>query len=470
MTALYATACDNYHALMTALDTHPADAFDNDRKHVFHSWSAQGALNPTVVARASGSEFWTQDGTRYLDFSSQLVNVNIGHQHPKLVAAIQEYAGTLCTVAPFHANDARSEAARLITEVAATNIDNCDLDMVFFTNGGAEATENAVRMARLHTGRHKVLNHYRSYHGATNGAITLTGDPRRWPSEPGMPGVVKFWGPYAYRSAFHSTSEAEECQRALQHLDDVLMMEGGHTVAAIIIETVVGTNGILVPPDGYLAGIRERCDRHGIMMICDEVMAGFGRCGEWFAFQKWGVQPDLACFAKGVNSGYIPIGGVVISRKVSDTFRDKVYPGGLTYSGHPLACASAVASINIFKEEGIIEHARMLGADVLGPGLEKLQANHPSVGEVRGLGVFWALELVKDRATREALVPYNASGADAAPMAELAAACKSKGLWPFIHFNRLQVTPPCTTSVEQVEEGLAILDEVLTVTDRYYTG
>lgn len=470
MTALYATACDNYHALMTALDTHPADAFDNDRKHVFHSWSAQGALNPTVVARASGSEFWTQDGTRYLDFSSQLVNVNIGHQHPKLVAAIQEYAGTLCTVAPFHANDARSEAARLITEVAATNIDNCDLDMVFFTNGGAEATENAVRMARLHTGRHKVLNHYRSYHGATNGAITLTGDPRRWPSEPGMPGVVKFWGPYAYRSAFHSTSEAEECQRALQHLDDVLMMEGGHTVAAIIIETVVGTNGILVPPDGYLAGIRERCDRHGIMMICDEVMAGFGRCGEWFAFQKWGVQPDLVCFAKGVNSGYIPIGGVVISRKVSDTFRDKVYPGGLTYSGHPLACASAVASINIFKEEGIIEHARMLGADVLGPGLEKLQANHPSVGEVRGLGVFWALELVKDRATREALVPYNASGADAAPMTELAAACKSKGLWPFIHFNRLQVTPPCTTSVEQVEEGLAILDEVLTVTDRYYTG
>ena len=242
---------------MTVLDTNPADAYANDRKHVFHSWSAQGALSPVVVERAQGSEFWTQDGTRYLDFSSQLVNVNIGHQHPKLVAAIKEYADRLCTVAPFHANDARSEAARLITEVAATNIANCDLDMVFFTNGGAEATENAVRMARLHTGRHKVLNHYRSYHGATNGAITLTGDPRRWPSEPGMPGVVKFWGPYAYRSAFHSTSEAEECQRALQHLDDVLMVEGAHTVAAIIIETVVGTNGILVPPDGYLAGIRR---------------------------------------------------------------------------------------------------------------------------------------------------------------------------------------------------------------------
>ena len=470
MTALYATACDNYHAPMSALDTHPEDAFANDRKHVFHSWSAQDALNPIVVDRAQGSEFWTQDGTRYLDFSSQLVNVNIGHQHHKMVAAIQAYAGKLCTVAPFHANDARSEAARLITEAAAINMPDSDLDMVFFTNGGAEATENAVRMARLHTGRHKVLSHYRSYHGATNGAITLTGDPRRWPSEPGMAGVVKFWGPYAYRSAFHSTSEAQECERALQHLDDVLMVEGGHTVAAIIIETVVGTNGILVPPDGYLAGIRERCDRHGIMMICDEVMAGFGRCGEWFAFQKWGVQPDLVCFAKGSNSGYIPVGGVVISRKVSDSFRTKAYPGGLTYSGHPLACASVVASINIFKEEGIIEHARMLGNDVLGPGLEKLQANHPSVGEVRGLGVFWALDLVKDRATREALVPYNAAGADATPMVELAAACKAQGLWPFIHFNRLQVTPPCNTSVEQIEEGLAILDDALTVADRYYTG
>jgi taurine--2-oxoglutarate transaminase len=455
---------------MTVLDTHPADAFDNDRKHVFHSWSAQGALNPVVVTRAQGSEFWTEDGTRYLDFSSQLVNVNIGHQHPKLIAAIKDYADKLCTVAPFHANDARSEAARLITEVAATNISDCDLDMVFFTNGGAEATENAVRMARLHTGRNKVLNHYRSYHGATNGAITLTGDPRRWPSEPGMPGVVKFWGPYPYRSAFHSTSEAEECQRALQHLDDVLMVEGAHTVAAIILETVVGTNGILVPPDGYLAGIRERCNRHGIMMICDEVMAGFGRCGEWFAFQKWGVQPDLVCFAKGVNSGYVPLGGVIISDKISATFRDRVYPGGLTYSGHPLACASAVASINIYKEEGIIEHARSLGADVLAPGLEKLQSNHPCVGDVRGLGVFWALELVKDRNTREALVPYNAAGADAKPMVELAAACKAKGLWPFIHFNRLQVTPPCTTSADQVEEGLAILDEALTVADQYYTG
>ena len=455
---------------MTVLETNPDDAYANDRKHVFHSWSVQGALNPAVVTRAEGSSFWTADGSKYLDFSSQLVNMNIGHQHPKLVEAIQEYAGKLCTVAPGFANDARSEAARLIVEAAGQKIPDSTLTKVFFTNGGAEATENAVRMARLHTGRFKILNHYRSYHGATNGSITLTGDPRRWPSEPGMPGVVKFWGPYPYRSAFHSADEAEECDRALAHLDDVLMVEGAQTVAAILVETVVGTNGILVPPDGYLAGLRERCDRHGIMLICDEVMAGFARCGEWFAYQKWGVQPDLVCFAKGVNSGYVPLGGVIISKPIADTFETRQYPGGLTYSGHPLACASAVASINIFKEEGIVEHARTLGADIIGPGLEKLQANHPSVGDIRGLGVFWAIELVRNRETREPLVPFNAGGADAAPMNEFAAACKARGLWPFTHFNRTHVVPPCNTPVDEVEAGLAILDEALSITDGYVTG
>jgi taurine---2-oxoglutarate transaminase len=340
---------------------------------------------------------------------------------------------------------------------------------VFFTNGGAEAAENAIRMARLHTGRHKVLTTYRSYHGATGGAITLTGDPRRWPSEPGLPGTVKFWGPYTYRSAFHSATEAEESERALAHLADVLMVEGAHTVAAIALETVVGTNGILVPPPGYLAGVRALCDQHGIVLICDEVMAGFGRCGEWFAWQHWGVQPDLICFAKGVNSGYLPLGGVVINDAIASTFKDRVYPGGLTYSGHPLACASAVASINIFKDEGIIEHARMLGTDVIAPGLEKLQANHPSVGDVRGLGVFWAIELVRNRDTREPLVPYNASGADNAPMVEFANACKQRGLWPFTHFNRTHVVPPCTASIDEVEAGLAILDEALAVADQYAT-
>ena len=341
---------------------------------------------------------------------------------------------------------------------------------MFFTNGGAEANENALRMARLHTGRHKVLAAYRSYHGATAGSIALTGDPRRWPSEPGLPGIVRYWGPYPYRSAFHAQGEAEESERALQHLRDLIMVEGAHTVAAIILETVVGTNGILVPPPGYLEGVRAICDEHGIVMIADEVMAGFGRCGEWFAVDRWGVAPDLITFAKGVNSGYVPLGGVVISDRIAASFQDRPYPGGLTYSGHPLACASAVASIGIFREEGIIEHARDLGESVIGPGLRELAERHPSVGEVRGLGVFWALELVRDRETREPLVPFNASGAAAAPMNEFAAACKERGLWPFTHFNRTHVVPPCTTSAEEVREGLAILDEALAVADRHTTA
>ncbi|MET0146402.1 MAG: aspartate aminotransferase family protein [Ilumatobacteraceae bacterium] len=448
---------------MTAIDTdQTSQAYLDDRAHVFHSWSAQATLSPLVVTGAEGSRFWDDTGHTYLDFSSQLVNMNIGHQHPKLVAAIKEQADKLCTIAPFHANEARSEAARLITELAPG-----DLDMVFFTNGGAEATENAVRLARVHTGRHKILTTYRSYHGATNGAITMTGDPRRWASEPGMPGVVKFWGPYTYRSAFHAADDAEECQRALAHLADVIMVEGGPTIAAIVLETVVGTNGILVPPDGYLQGVRDLCDAHGIVMIADEVMAGFGRCGEWFAVDHWDVAPDLICFAKGVNSGYLPLGGVVISRRIADTFAQQPFPGGLTYSGHPLACASAVASINIFKEEGIVDHARHLGDDIVGPALADMATRHPSIGEVRGLGVFWAIELVRDRTTREPLVPYNAAGPANAPIGELIAACKVRGLWPFTHFNRLHVVPPLTISDDDMREGLAIIDDALSVVDAY---
>ncbi|HMS13475.1 MAG TPA: aspartate aminotransferase family protein [Microthrixaceae bacterium] len=447
-------------------DHHTFDAaYGNDRAHVFHSWSAQALISPLAVAGAEGSWMWDYDGKRYLDFSSQLMNVNIGHQHPKLVAAIQEAAGRLCTIAPFHANADRSEAARLIVEVAPDN-----MAKVFFTNGGAEATENAIRMARLHTGRHKVFAAHRSYHGATAGSITLTGDPRRWPSEPSIPGIVRFFGPYPYRSSFHAADEAEECARALAHLDELLMFEGPHNVAAIIVEPVVGTNGILVPPPGYLAGVRELCDRHGILLIADEVMAGFGRCGEWFSIQHWDVQPDLICFAKGVNSGYVPLGGVVISAEVAASFDERAYPGGLTYSGHPLACASAVASVNIFKEEDVIGRAARLGAEVIGPELEKLAARHPSVGEVRGLGVFWAIELVRDRETREMLVPYNAAGDAAKPMLEVAAACKERGLWPFTHFNRLHVVPPCTISDDDVRAGLSIIDEALDVADRYVAG
>jgi taurine---2-oxoglutarate transaminase len=450
---------------LSGIATDEARVRADDRAHVFHSWSAQELIDPLPIASASGSYFTDYDGKRYLDFSSQLVNVNIGYQHPRLVAAIQEQATRLCTIQPSFANDARSEAARLIAELAPAA-----LNKVFFTNGGAEATENAVRMARLHTGRHKVLAAYRSYHGATAGAISLTGDPRRWGSEPGIPGIVRYWGPYLYRSAFHASTPEQESERALQHLRDLIMVEGAHTIAAIILETVVGTNGILVPPPGYLDGVRAICDEHGVMMIADEVMAGFGRCGEWFAIDHWGVEPDLIAFAKGVNSGYVPIGGVLISDAIAETFARRPYPGGLTYSGHPLACASAVASINIFKDEGIIENARMLGTDVIGPELAKLADRHPSVGEVRGLGVFWALELVRDRATHEPLVPYNSAGADAKPMNEFAAACKDRGLWPFTHFNRTHVVPPCTTSPDEIRTGIAILDEALDVADSYYTG
>ena len=447
-------------ALLPSYDE--ATTRDLDRRHVFHSWSAQQLIDPLPVARAEGSCFWDMSGKRYLDFSSQLVNLNIGHQHPKVVAAIKEQAGQLATLAPGFANPVRAEAARLVAEVAPG-----DLEQVFFTNGGAEANENAVRMARVHTGRHKVLAAYRSYHGATAGAIALTGDPRRWGSEPAMPGVVRYWGPYAYRSAFHSSSEAEECERALAHLRDTIMVEGPQTIAAIVLETVVGTNGVLVPPDGYLAGVRALCDEHGIVMVADEVMAGFGRCGEWFGVDHWGVVPDLITFAKGVNSGYVPLGGVLISSAIAATFAERPYPGGLTYSGHPLASASAVAAINAMRDEGVIEHARTLGESVIGPFLADLAARHPSVGEVRGLGVFWAIELVRDRATREPLVPFNASGEAARPMAEFAAACKARGVWPFTHFNRTHIVPPCTISEDELREGLAVIDEALEVTDRY---
>ena len=437
----------------------------DDRAHVFHSWSAQGLIDPLPVKGAEGSYFWDYENTKYLDFSSQLVNVNIGHQHPRLVAAIQEQAARLCTIQPAFANDKRGEAARLIAELAPG-----PLNKVFFTNGGAEATENAIRLARGHTGRHKVLSAYRSYHGSTAAAVTATGEPRRWPNEPTAIGVVHFWGPYPYRSPFYAQTEEQEAERALRHLRDTIVFEGAGTIAAVLLETVVGTNGVLVPPPGYLAGVRAICDEFGIVFIADEVMAGFGRCGEWFAVDRWGVTPDLITFAKGVNSGYLPLGGVLISDEIASTYETRPFPGGLTYSGHPLACASAVASIEIFKEEGIVEHARAIGDDVIAPGLAELAEKHPSVGEVRGLGVLWAIELVRDRATREPLVPFNAAGAAAGPMTEVAAACKKLGLWPFTHFNRVHVAPPCTVSADEVRQGLSILDGALEVADSYYSG
>ncbi len=436
-----------------------------DRAHVFHSWSAQELIDPLAVAGAEGSYFWDYEGRRYLDFTSGLVFTNLGYQHPKVVAAIQEQAATLTTFAPAFAVEARSEAARLIAERTPG-----DLDKIFFTNGGTEAVEHAVRMARVHTGRQKVLSAYRSYHGATAASIHLTGDPRRWVNDTGAAGVVHFWAPFLYRSPFHAENERQECERALQHLEDTLVFEGPATIAAIVLESVPGTAGIMVPPPGYLAGVRALCDRYGIVLVLDEVMAGFGRTGRWFAADLFGVTPDLMTFAKGVNSGYVPLGGVAISGAIAETFARRPYPGGLTYSGHPLACAAAVATIHVMEEEGVVEHAARLGEEVFGPGLRELAERHPSVGEVRGTGVFWALELVRDRETREPLVPYNATGEDNAPMAAFAAAAKERGLWPFVNMNRTHVVPPCTITEAEAKEGLAALDEALSVADRHTTA
>ncbi len=424
-----------------------------DRAHVFHSWAAQGALQPLAVAGASGSYLWDYDGNRYLDFSSQLVNTNIGHQHPRVVAAIQEQAARLCTVAPQHANDARGRAAELIVERAPEGLNH-----VFFTNGGAEAVENAVRMARLQTGRHKVLARYRSYHGGTQTAVTVTGDPRRWANDQWGSGVVHFFGPFRYRSEFHATTEAEESSRALQHLERTIQLEGPATVAAIVLETIPGTAGIMVPPPGYLRGVRDICDRYGILLILDEVMAGFGRTGAWFALDHFEVRPDLVTFAKGVNSGYVPLGGVILSDDIYEFFKERVYPGGLTYSGHPLACAAAVATIETMRDEGIVQNAARMGDEVIGPALREMAQRHEVVGEVRGLGVFWALELVRDRATKEPLAPYGGTSPE---MNALVAACKQRGLLPFTNYNRLHVVPPCTVSDAEAKEGLRILDEAL---------
>lgn len=433
-----------------------------DRKHVFHSWSAQELIDPLAVAGAEGSYFWDYDGNRYLDFTSGLVYTNIGYQHPKVVAAIQEQAAKMTTFAPAFAIESRSEAARLIAERTPG-----DLDKIFFTNGGADAVEHALRMARLHTGRPKVLSAYRSYHGGTQQAINVTGDPRRWASDTGSAGVVRFWAPFLYRSRFYAETEEQECARALEHLESTIQFEGPATIAAIILETVPGTAGIMLPPAGYLAGVRELCDKYGIVFVLDEVMAGFGRTGKWFAADLYDVTPDLMTFAKGVNSGYVPLGGVAISGAIAETFAKRPYPGGLTYSGHPLACAAAVATINVMAEEGIVEHAAKLGAEVVEPALRDLAERHPSVGEVRGVGMFWALELVRDRETHEPLVPYNATGEANAPMAAFGAAAKKNGLWPFINMNRTHVVPPLNVTEAEAKEGLAALDVALTAADEH---
>jgi taurine--2-oxoglutarate transaminase len=431
-----------------------------DKEFVLHSWSVQEAINPLPISHAEGRYFYTYDGQRYLDFASQLVNVNIGHSHPKVVAAIQEQAARLATIGPPMATEPRSELARLLAEVTPGN-----LKMSFFTNGGAEANENAIKLARWYTGRQKVIARYRSYHGATAGAITLTGDPRRWHAEPGIPGVVRMLDPYTYRCPAGHPDPCPVCSGG-PHLEELLQYENPESVAAVILETVVGTNGIIVPPDGYLQSIRETCDRHGILLICDEVMAGFGRTGKWFACEHWDVVPDILTVAKGINSGYVPLGAMVVSEPISDWVKSKYFAGGLTYSGHPLACASAVASIEAFQEEGIVENAAATG-EIFREELGRLAEKHPSIGDVRGLGCFWGLELVKNRETREPLVPFNASGEAMKPVAALSKRALELGVYLMTHWNVVLVVPPLTITRDELDEGLAALDEALSVADEF---
>ena len=418
-----------------------------DRSYVFHSWSAQGNLNPLVIAGAEGCELWDYDGNSWLDFSSQLVNVNIGYQHPRVLAAMKAQLESLVTIAPATANLMRGEAAKRIVELAPEGFSK-----VFFTNAGADANENAIRMARLYTGRDKIFSAYRSYHGNTGSAIAATGDWRRVPNEYSR-GHVHFFNPYLYRSEFSATTEEEECERALAHLRRMIEVEGPTAIAAILLESIPGTAGILVPPKGYMQGVRALADEFGILLIVDEVMAGFGRTGRWFGFEHDGIVPDLITFAKGVNSGYVPAGGVLISEPVSRYFDDHFFAGGLTYSGHPLAMAAIVATLDAMKEERVVENAAAMGDGVLQPGLMALAEKHALIGHVRGRGVFQAIELVTDRQRKTPVA--------AADMGAIKQALIDNGVLPFVVENRIHVVPPCTIGAEQIQQGLAIFDRVL---------
>ncbi|WP_422136708.1 aspartate aminotransferase family protein [Endozoicomonas sp. ALD040] len=416
-------------------------------KHVFHSWSVQESATPVAIAGAQGSSLWDFEGKQYLDFSSQLVNTNIGHQHPKVIDAIKAQAESLVTIAPATANLARGEAARRILDRAPAKFNK-----VFFTNAGADANENAIRMARQFTGRDKVLSAYRSYHGNTGSAIAATGDFRRVPNEYSR-GHVHFFNPYLYRTEFNAKTQEQECERALQHLKRVIECEGPDSIAAILLETIPGTAGFLLPPEGYLQGVRDLATEHGIQLIFDEVMVGFGRTGRWFAFEHFNVIPDLITFAKGVNSGYVPAGGVVVSEPISEYFKSHFFMGGLTYSGHPLAMSAIVATLDAMEEEGIVRYADEVGNTVLGPALIDLMEKHNSIGDIRGKGMFWALELVEDRTTREPLSNEK--------MASIKARLTDKGLLSFMVNNRIHVAPPLIIKPNEIAQGVAIISQVL---------
>lgn len=430
-----------------------------NREYTFFPWSVQGQVNPIPVEKAEGIYFWDTDGKRYIDFSSQLMNANIGHQNPKVVKAIQDQAGKLCFVHPGNATEPRGLLGKKLAEVTPGN-----LKKVFFTLGGAEANENAIKIARFYTGRHKILARYRSYHGATHGSIALTGDYRRLAVEPAMPGSVHFLDPFCYRCSFGQ--KIESCKReCISHLEEVILYEGPDKIAAVIMEGVVGSNGIIIPPDDYWPRVREICSKYGILLISDEVMSGWGRTGKWFAVDNWGVTPDMITTAKGITSGYLPLGAVIVSEPIANYFDDKYLYAGLTYNGHALACAAGVATIEVYEKEKLIENAVTVGKQ-LGTALEGIKKNHHSVGDVRYIGLFSAIELVTNRETKQSFSPNV--------MAEVGKVLRQNGLFTFIMANNMGsivfVVPPLCITNDQLNEGLAIVEKSLEVTDKAAEG
>jgi len=429
------------------------------KQHTLFEWSVQADVAPIPMARAKGVFFWDANGKRYLDFNSQLMSVNIGHGDPRVIQAIKAQADKLVYANPYMATEPRAQLGRMLAEIAPG-----DLNKVFFTLGGSESNENAIRIARLVTGRQKIIARYRSYHGATAGSATLTGDPRRFGAEPGIPGICRVLDPYRYRCSFCQTHPACTMQ-CLRHVEEVIEYEGPQNIAAVIMETVTGTNGIIIPPDGYLQGLRALCDRHGILLILDEVMSGFGRTGKWFAAEHWQVVPDIMTIAKGLTSSYLPLGGVLMREKVASYFEDHLFSGGLTYNSHPMSCAAAIATLQVYVEDRLIENAERLGR-VLSRELERLKQKHPSVGDVRAIGLFSIVELVKDRNTREPLVPYNARLAQMQVMNQINKFFREHGLYTFIRWNNFFVNPPLCITEEQLMEGLGVVDAALEISDR----
>ena len=421
--------------------------------YVLQSWSKQKDLNPIPIERADGIYMWDFNGNRYSDMSSQLVNLNVGHNNRKIIDAIKRQAEKYCYLSPSYGSEPRAELAKRIIELMPDN-----MGKVFFTNGGADANENAIKIARMYTGRNKIFSRYRSYHGSTFGAGNLTGEPRRFPLEPGIPGFIKFFDPYIYREKIKFSSEEEAADFYVSKLREQIIYEGFDSVAAIVLETITGSNGVIIPPKGYLAGVRKICDEFGIIMICDEVMAGFGRTGKMFAFENFGVKPDIVSFAKGITCGYVQLGGVVVSKKIAEYFDDHTLLCGLTYSGHPLACAAGIACLDFYKEADILENVNKSGK-LLSELLDEMKKKHPCVGDVRSIGLFSSVELVKSKETKEALVPYGKDPEGI--MKKIIGKLASKGFMTYSHENMVFVSPPLIITCQQLEEEMKKLDEVL---------